>query len=399
MGLLSAQGKNEDEQKVPAYTLPALFSEDDGSTIKTVADWNERRSEILDLFAGDVYGRVPNKAKKVKLVGEEGTVIPDFLNGKATLREVALVAEGIQLNLLLVRPNHVSKPVPVILGLNFEGNHTIHSDPRISLTKSWVPASRQGHSENNQARDEGRGKHAGRWPIERIVEQGVAFATIYCGDIDPDFDDGFGNGVHAVFGKPAANEWGTLATWAWGLSRGLDYLSARSDIDGRDIGVFGFSRLGKAALWAGASDHRFAFVISNQSGCGGAALSRRAFGETVSRINTVFPHWFADSFLQYNDNEASLPVDQHQLLALIAPRPVYIASAVKDRWSDPKGEFLSAKFAEPAFLLFGKEGLGVEELPAVDQSVGKTIRYHIRSGGHGVTEYDWEQYLKFVKEE
>jgi hypothetical protein len=389
---------NYDEAKVPAYELPEILRLAGGGAVDKAAQWEERRTEILKLFEDQVYGAAPAAP-----AGMRFTVLdqqPGALGGRARRKQVrvdfAQGEGGPSMEILLYTPIPAAGagPVPVFVGLNFGGNHTVHADPAIRLSTRWM---RSGEGVvDHRATEETRGRSAGRWQVERILERGYGLATVYCGDLDPDFDDGFRNGVHRLAPPRTPSDWGSIAAWAWGLSRALDYLSKDSQVDASRVAVMGHSRLGKTALWAGARDTRFAMVISNDSGCGGAALSRRRFGETVERINTRFPHWFAGNFKGYNGKEDELPVDQHMLLALVAPRPLYVASAEDDSWADPKGEFLAAMHAGEVYELLGQQGLGVSEQPAVDEPVMRSVGYHVRSGKHDVTAYDWDRYLEFA---
>ncbi|MCH7726471.1 MAG: acetylxylan esterase, partial [Planctomycetes bacterium] len=367
-----------------------------GEKVTDAKTWRtKRRPEILKLFQTYVYGTMPGKPKEM----------PVDVNGHDNYFEWTLHfskdRSGPQADLLVVLPSvyGFKPPYPTFLAYNFNGNHTIDPDELIKKSLVWP---RRGGGKPSVPGDETRGRSASRWPVEKILKRGYALATIYYGDVDPDFHDMFRNGVHALHPElqERGDNWTSIGAWAWGLSRAMDFFETKRGnhfVDPKRVVVLGHSRLGKTALWAGASDERFAMVISNNSGCGGAALSRREFGETVKRINTSFPHWFCANFKKFNDNVSSLPVDQHMLVSLIAPRPVYIASAQQDRWADPRGEFLSGLHADPVYRLLGVDGIGTNKMPEVDKPVNTgTIGYHVRTGKHNVTDFDWTQYLDFA---
>jgi hypothetical protein len=336
---------------VPPYTLPAVLPPD--ANIRTPEAWRSRRADILDLFRDDVYGWSPGRPERLEF--ERTEVDPLAMNGTATLERVVIIShqEGRthRFGLILFLPNS-RQPAPVFLLIN--NREASNTDPT-------------------------RADKSGFWPDDK---------------------DHFTEGVIHLFEgdrtERSPHAWGALGAWAWGASRVMDYLETDPRVDASRVAVLGHSRGGKAALWAGAQDERFAFVISNESGEGGAALARRNYGETVADLNRAFPHWFAGNYKRYSNDVASLPVDQHMLLALVAPRPLYVASAVEDRWADPRGEFLAAQAAEPAWTLYGLPGLAAAAMPAPGKPVGRTIGYHLRTGAHDVTEWDWERFLDFA---
>lgn len=396
---------NYDEAQIPAYKLPELMRFAGGKAVRGKNDWPARRSELYALFEREMFGRAPQAPDTLDARVMESA--KGVLGGLADRKQVNIhFGHAKFMHLLIYTPAGAAQPVPAFLGMNFFGNASICGDADILMMPQDAMQLRcgvcPGIDRNKSESRSARGAQAARWPLERILKAGYGVVTFYRGDIDPDFDDGFRNGIHSQFypkGQkyPEADEWGTLAAWAWGLSRALDYLETEPAIDASRVAVFGHSRLGKAALWAGASDERFALVISNESGCGGAALSRRAIGETVEIINRSFPHWFCGNFKKYGGKENQLPFDQHELLALIAPRPLYVASASQDRWSDPKGEFLAAVEASAAWRLYGYKGLKGAKMPAPGGSVGAgRMAYHLREGKHDITEFDWQHYIAFA---
>ncbi len=375
---------NYDEARVGAYTLPDPLVMRDGRRVESAAEWPARRAELLALFESQVYGHPLPKPQGLKFTIVQNA---DALGGQATRKRVRveLVEAGRTVPLLhvtLYAPRGAAG-VPAFVGMHLFDTSAEHPVPGKPLDL-----------------DVGE-KLPGSELMAAILARGYAVASLDAADFCPDDKEKFRTGVLTHFypdkiGPPGAEDPGAIATWAWGLSRALDYLVTDPAIDGRRVAVIGHSRMGKTALWAGAQDPRFAIVISNDSGCGGAALDRRDYGETIARITKNFPHWFCANYATWAGRENEMPIDQHELIALAAPRPVYVASASEDRWADPRGEFLAAVGAEPVYRLLGKQGLGTSDLPPVGKALGATIGYHLRPGKHALTDYDWLRYLDFA---
>lgn len=398
---LSAAAQTNSSTLPTGLPNPLVFA--NGTPVTSAAQWPRRRAELLRLFTTQMYGQMPPRPSDLRFHVYDHD--RHALGGKATRTQVAILLDGRKqgprIDLLLYTPNGVKHP-PVILGINFWGNETISTDPGVRISTQWVESNKNPWVDlscvrANRASTACRGIDARQWPVETILSHGYALATFYRGDLDRDRKGQYANSIRASYPalQPGGDNFSTIGAWAWGLSRALDYLQTNHSVDGHRVVLFGWSRLGKAALWAAATDQRFAAVISNESGAGGAKLFRHGRGQTIQQLNTEFPYWYCRNFHRYNGQDTSLPFDQHEMLALIVPRPLYIASAIDDKQSDPPGEFLSAKAVSPVYRLLGSPGLPAQNWPPVNAPVLGVVSYHVRSGGHDVTSYDWEQYLRF----
>lgn len=372
-----------------------------GERVKSREQWfNQRRPELKALFQHYMYGYLPAAPKEIKTTIERRD--DKYFGGKATKKEVTIQfgPEGTpKINLLLVIPNQRKKPAPVFVGINFCGNHTLVDDPSVALQSSWTPARCPG-CVDNRATDAGRGKQIDVWNLENSIDRGYAVATFYSGDIDPDKPD-FSDGVHPHYLKagqtaPGPQDWGTIAAWAWGIHRAVDYLVTDTDLDKTRIAAVGHSRLGKTALLAGAFDERIALAIPLQAGCGGTAPSRGTVGESVEKINTSFPHWFNDEFPKFNSLVERLPFDQHSLVALMAPRPVLFANATEDTWANPDGQFQVLQAADPVYRFLGAGGLDTKGPPETSKLIDSKLGYFIRPGKHSMTKLDWDVFMDFA---
>ncbi|OJW78909.1 MAG: acetylxylan esterase [Spirosoma sp. 48-14] len=366
---------NYDEAKVPVYTLPALLKTTTNQTVHDKSTWEkQRRPEIIRLFEENVYGKMPRPYDQLtySVTHEDANAMA----GKATLKEVLIEvvnhAKSVKINLVLFVPNQPKKPVPAFLLINNRGKD--NTDPT-------------------------RAQKSEFWPAEMVIDSGYAVAAFHVSDLAPDDSVRYVNGVLQLYPDrlTANNGMRAIGAWAWGASRVLDYLEKDASIDAKRVAIVGHSRGGKASLWAAAEDTRFAICITNCSGNTGAALSHRRFGETISRINTTFPHWFANNYKTFNNNEDALPLDQHMLLAAIAPRPLYATNASKDLWADPTGTFLALKQAERVYALYGLTPRLPASPPAINQPIiNSPIGYHNREGEHNLTAYDWRHFIQFA---
>jgi hypothetical protein len=391
---------NYDESKTGTYTLPDPLKLNDGKPVRDAKTWYaKRRPEIVTMFETQQYGRAPGRPEGESFeVVDKGT---PALNGKAIRKQVTIYLDkaktGPSIDLLIYLPASATKPVPMFFSINFGAIQKAVDDPGIKPETVWDPK-----TNTRITPPEGRG--FGRLDVEAMLDAGFGVATYYYGDVDPDYATGFSNGIRALYLKPgqtdrAADDWGSIAAWAWGMSRVQDYFETDKSIDAKRVAIHGVSRLGKTVMWAGAHDQRFAAVIASCSGEGGAALSHRNYGETVAHLTapTRYPYQFAANYAKYGGFPDPAPMDANLLIALVAPRPLLLQTGTTDNWSDPKGEFLAEVAAGPVYKLLGKEDLGTDVWPAAKQPIYHDLSYYMHDGGHGMVPTDWAIYVEFLK--
>ncbi len=382
-----------DAKDLPAQTeLPdPLIMFDGGAWITTPKQWKEmRRPELAALFQHYMYGQLPPKPGKITTRDESHD---DFLGGQATLKLVTLTfgsEVAPQMDLMLVLPKG-KRRVPMFLAINFCGNHAITADPHVPLTRGWLYPMCKGCT-NNQATDAARGTQASDWPLEEIIKRGYGLATFCNTDVDSDRAD-VSDGIYK---SQAPQDRGSIAAWAWGFHRAMDYLVTDKQVDAKRVAAVGHSRNGKTALLAAALDERIALAIPHQAGCGGTAPSRGKVGESVKQINDRFPHWFNGEFKKFNEQPEKLPFDQHCLVALMAPRPVLFSNAEEDQWANPAGQFEMLQAAAPVYRFLSAGDFGAKTMPELGKLVDTKLGYFIRAGKHSMTREDWLIFLAFA---
>ncbi len=391
---------NYDESKVGTYTLPDPLKLNNGKPVRDARTWTEkRRPEIVEMFETQQYGRAPGRPQDESFdLVDKGT---PALDGKAVRKQVTINLSkdptAPKIHLLVYLPAAAKKPVPMLLSISFSAASSAVDDPGVIPGEIWDP-------KTNTKIPASQGRSFGKIPVTTFLDAGIGVATFYYGDIDPDYLNGFSNGIRAKYLKPgqtdrAPDDWGSISAWAWGMSRVEDYFESDKSIDAKRVAIHGVSRLGKTVMWAGAHDQRFAAVIASCSGEGGAALSNRDYGETIAHLvePTRYPYQFAANYAKYAGFPDKAPFDANMLVALVAPRPLLLQTGNSDYWSDPKGEFLAAVAAGPVYKLLGKDPLDTDVWPAAKQSIFHDLAYYMHDGGHGMVPTDWDIYIQFLK--
>jgi hypothetical protein len=369
---------NYDETKVPRYTLPDPLVMANGTRVADANAWRaRRRPEILRAYQTEIYGRIPANTPKMSWAVTETDAAAK--GNTATMRRavgrIGSAADAPRVNVVVYTPSSAKAPVPLVLIVNFGGGPPVEGRPSMQFNDPPVAAD--------------------------ILARGWGYAMVGYQDIQPDRLNTFDQGVIGITSGPGQlpkpGEWGAISAWAWGISRIIDFFETDKLVDAKKIAVQGHSRIGKTALWASALDERIAAVYASCSGEMGAALARRDWGETVDDMTQNFPYWFATDFQKYAGRWNDMPVDAHMLIALSAPRPVFITGGTDDQWADPVGEFLAGVAAGPVYRLLGKKDLGTAELPPLDTPLTKgDIGWHYHTGGHAATPADWKAFLEFV---
>ncbi|MEO8404509.1 MAG: hypothetical protein ABI480_07945 [Chitinophagaceae bacterium] len=389
---------NYSEDSVGTYTLPDPLMLLNGKKVTTSKDWyDKRRPEIIHLYEENQFGKAPATSTGLNAtVFDKGT--PAF-DGKAIRKQVTVYLTkdtSHKMDLVIYLPANAKKPVPLLFNVSFTANSNMFNDPGIRAGEVWTKEGKKVPAQS--------GTSFGKINIDPFIEAGFGVAAVYYGDIEPDFAGGIPYGIEGYYLKPgatqpAANEWGTIAAWSWGLSRAMDYFETDKQVDAKRIALLGVSRLGKTVLWTGATDTRFAMIIASCSGEGGAALSRRNYGETIKLLShpTRYFYQFAGNYQRYGDSVNSFPVDGHMLVSLIAPRPLLLQTGDQDYWSDPKGEFLAAVAATPVYNLLGKDGMKSNEMPKAETLPSSTLGYYMHVGGHGMVPTDWNVFVEYMK--
>jgi hypothetical protein len=389
---------NYEESKVGEYNLPNPLILQGGSKVNSKKIWSrKRRKEIYALFEKEQFGEAPPLPPLRYDVIEQGTKV---FGDKAIRKQVMvyLTEDKVKhkIKLLLYLPIENPKPCPLFLQISFTPNGRSIDDPGLAQDSMW---SREGNKINPQD-----GRRYTDLKVEKFINEGIAVGTFYYGDIEPDFKKGFKHGIRGKylpndFSSDLSYSWGAIAAWTWGLGSVMNYLQKDKNIDSKKVALFGFSRLGKTALWAGASDTRFAAVIASCSGEGGAALSRREFGENIAHMtdSTRYAYQFAANRAKYKNDPASCPIDAHELISLIAPRPILLITGKEDLWSDPKGEYEAAIAATPVYNLFGKKGISISDSHAVNLPIYGDLSYFMHEGAHATPPSAFEVILKFLK--